>query len=121
MRTPSARSSSVSLRMAASSKPEQAGDLLVGARPVLAAERVQGQDRDAAGDRVAEESADGLDAGGVTVELGQVALPRPAAIAVHDDRDVARQFVGRDERGLRRPLVRRGWRVGRPGQVCSGH
>ena len=29
-------------------EPEQAGDLLVGARPVLAAEGVQGQDRDAA-------------------------------------------------------------------------
>ena len=57
---------------------EQAGDLVVGAGPVLAAEGVQGQDRDAAPDRVAEQLADRLDAGGVTLELGQVALRAPS-------------------------------------------
>ena len=60
-------------------QPEQADDLVVGAGPVLAAERVQRQHRDAASDRVAEEVADGLDAGGVAVELGQVVLRAPSA------------------------------------------
>ena len=50
-------------------QPEQAGHLVVRAGPVLAAERVQRQDRDAAPDRVAEQRADRLDAGGVAVEL----------------------------------------------------
>ena len=59
--------------------------------------------------------------GRMAVELGQVAQPRPAAIAVHDDRDVGRQLVRRDERGLGRSLMRRGRRIGRPDQLCSGH
>ena len=101
-RTPWRRSSSVSLRTAAFEQAEQARDLVVGARPVLAAEGVQRQDRHAAPDGVAEDLADGLDAGGMPLELGQAVLAGPAAVAVHDDRHVARQLVGRQERGLRR-------------------
>ena len=94
---PAPASSSVSLADRRLEQAEQAGDLLVGARPVLAAERVQGQDRDTASDRVAQEPADGLDAGRVAVELGQVVLACPAPVAVHDDRDVAGQLLGREE------------------------
>src|SRR5207302_1438893 len=50
---------------------EQAIDLVVGAGPVLAAERVQRQDRDATAHDVAEQAPDRLDAGGVTLELRQ--------------------------------------------------
>ena len=45
--TPCARSSAVSLRIALLEEPEQPDDLLVGARPVLAAEGVQREHRDA--------------------------------------------------------------------------
>ena len=67
---------------------EQAADLVVGPRPVLAAEGVQGEDRDAAPDGVPEEAPDRLDPGGVTLELGQAVGPCPAPVAVHDDRHV---------------------------------
>ena len=109
-RTPWRRSSSVSLRMARLEQAEQAVDLVVRAGPVLAAEGVQGQDRDTAPDGVAEDLADGLDAGGMSVELRQALLAGPAAVAVHDDRDVARQLVGRQECGLSRAVVGRGRR-----------
>ena len=118
---------------------EQAPDFVVGARPVLAAERVQRQDGDAPSDGMAEDLADGLDAGGMPIELRQPLLACPATVAIHDDRDVARQLVGGQERGLHGRIVRRGgrdrhgdgdrgrrvvggrWRVGRPGQRCAGH
>ena len=53
-------------------QPEEPDDFVVGAGPVLAAEGVQRQDRDAAADRVTKRSPDGLDAGRVTLELGDV-------------------------------------------------
>src|SRR6266511_2502948 len=71
---------------------EQAAHLLVRASPVLPAERVQGQVGDAAPDRVTEYVADGFDARGVALELRQAALPCPAPVAVHDDRDMGRKL-----------------------------
>ena len=74
---------------------EEAADLLVGAGPVLAAEGVEREHLDAAPDGVADDLPDRLDAGGVAVHLGLAARLGPAPIAVHDDRDVARQlFLG---------------------------
>ena len=81
-------------------QPEQAGHLFVGPGPVLAAERVQREHRDAAPDRVAQQLADRLDPGGVPLEVGLAAGARPAAVAVHDDRDVAGQLLRRQERSL---------------------
>jgi hypothetical protein len=83
---------------------------------------------------VTEERADRLDTGGVAIELGEIALPSPASVSVHDDRDVARQLIGRQQRGrtgrkrrggqgigvgigVGRETVRRGWRIGRSGEV----
>ena len=50
--------------------------------------------------------AHGLDAGAVAFDARQMALGRPPAVAVHDDRDVRRQAVERDlprQRGVRIP------------------
>ena len=113
-------------------QPEQPDDFLVGAGPVLATEGVQRQDRDTAADRVPQQVPDGLDAGGVTLELGDVPLAGPAAIAIHDDGDVTRQLLGRQERldrGLTGGrdadrfgrLVSDRRSVGRPGQRSAGH
>ena len=106
---------------------EQARDLVVGAGPVLAAERVQGEHRDPAPDGVLEQPADGLDPRGVPLELGLAVGTGPATVAVHDDRDVAGQVLGRRDGDLRtgrgdlgglarRALVGEGRRVRRPGQ-----
>jgi len=113
---------------------EQAADLVVRAGPVLAAEGIHGDDRDAPPDRVAEEGPDRLDAGGMAFDLGQPALASPAAIAVHDDRDVAREIaVGQQpiRVGGRNPLLlpgglatdrlRRRRRVGWTGEGRPGH
>ena len=40
-----------------------------------------------------DDGPDGLDAGGVALRLGHAPLAGPAAVAVHDDRDVARDAV----------------------------
>ena len=88
---------------------EQHADLLGGARPVLAAEREEGQRRDAAPHRVPDDRPDGLDAGRMALGLAQAGLAGPPAVAVHDDRDVARQ-VGRrrsPSSGRRRAAVDR--------------
>ena len=78
-------------RLVADRRLEQADehlDLAARAGPVLAAERVDREHRDAPPDGVLDDRSDGLDAGRVALRLGQAALPRPAAVAVHDDRDV---------------------------------
>ena len=109
----------------AAEEVEQPRDLVVGAGPVLAAERVDREHRDAAPDRVLEEAADRLDPGRMAVEVRQVPGAGPAAVAVHDDRDVPGQVLGREQRrlggrrdGLRRRRlaldVREGRGVGRP-------
>ena len=114
---------------------EQAGHLVVRTRPVLAAEGVQREDRHTAPDDVAQQGPDGLHAGRVAFELGPVMAARPAAVAVHDDRDVVRQVLGRDVRHERRVRggpervgvdARRAFaddrrRVGRAGQGHAGH
>ena len=64
--------------------------------------------------------ADRLDAGRVAVELGQVALAGPAAVAVHDDRDVARQVVGVDHGARRRGRGGRGRRRVRGACAAGG-
>ena len=87
---------------------EEAAHFLVGPGPVLPAEGIQGQDFDATPDGVADDLADGLDASRVAFHLRLAAGLRPAAVAVHDDRHVARQFVaGNDERFRRSRLGRR--------------
>jgi hypothetical protein len=83
---------------------------------------------------VPKERPDGLDARRMTIELGESALARPAPVAVHDDRDMARQVavgkepfcVGSVRRGGLgsnlgvRPMRRR-WRVGRAGKGRASH
>ncbi len=79
-----------------------------------------------------EQESDGFHAGRVALELGPMVESSPAPVAVHDDRDVARQ-VGRIDQGVvhlsdlghgRFRLiddVRPGRGVRRPGQRCSSH
>jgi hypothetical protein len=105
---------------------EEAGHLVVGAGPVLPAERVQGEDADAAAHCVTQDRADGLDARRVAVPVAQAAAPRPSPVAVHDDGHVAWQLVGGQElvarcavRRLRCVSDRRS--VGRPGERNAGH
>jgi hypothetical protein len=81
---------------------------------------------------VTEELTDRFNPRRVTVELGQIALTRPAPVAVHDDRNVTREVVQGEERCLPSrcgqtvdyPMgryVRPGWRIGGPGQGCARH
>ncbi len=93
---------------------EEPHDLVVGPRPVLATEGVEGHDRDAAPNGVAQELADRLDAGGVAVDLGDAPSPGPAAVAVHDDRDVPGQV------GWLRRRIHRGSGLGGSGSA-GGH
>ena len=85
-------------------------DLLGRAGPVLAAEREQRQGADPAADGVADDRADGLDAGRMALGLVLAGLAGPAPVAVHDDRDVTRQVRVEDVE-----------RVGRLGRVARGH
>src|SRR5207253_3478527 len=62
--------------------------LLGRAAPVLARKSKERQKVDAAFDARAHRSADGLDALAVAGYARQHALLRPAAVAIHDDRDV---------------------------------
>src|SRR4029079_13491876 len=80
---------------------EQATDLVVGSGPVLPAERVDGDDGNAPPDGVPEEGPDRLDARRVSFDLGQPALPRPAAVALHDDPHGARALCGTPTRTVR--------------------
>src|SRR5690349_17382760 len=74
---------------------EEALDLLVATCPVLTREGVDRQRLDAAVGSVFDDRPDGIDACGVTLDLGQAVHLGPAAIAVHDDRHVARQRLRR--------------------------
>ena len=90
-----------------------------GARPlpVLDRERVERQHVDAEPRRGFDDVAHRIDAGAVAFDARQVALRRPAAVAVHDDGDVGRQlievdlprqrFVGRSWRNPRQELLKR--------------
>jgi hypothetical protein len=69
-------------------------DLLAGALPVLGGEAVEGDVLDAAVAGRADRPADRLDALAVARDDREVAAAGPAAIAIHDDRDVARYGSG---------------------------
>ena len=90
-----------------------------GARPlpVLDRKRVQREHLDAEPRRALDDVAHGVDAGAVAFDARQMALRRPAPVAVHDDGDVRRQlveidlarqrFVGRSRRNPRQELLKR--------------
>src|SRR5207302_4602227 len=62
--------------------------------PVLAGEAVEGELADAEAAAFLDGGADAEDALGVALDALLAALARPAAVAVHDDGDVARQAGG---------------------------
>ena len=73
---------------------QQAGeveDLAGGAAPVLAAEGVQREPADAVADRRLDGAANRLGAGAMAGDARQAARRGPAAVAVHDDGDMARR------------------------------
>ncbi len=77
-------------------EPPEPADLGAGPFPVLAREGEEGQDVDAEAGRGLDDLADGRGAGLVALDPGQPALGGPAAVAVHDDGDVAGKAVGID-------------------------
>ncbi len=66
-------------------------DLALGPLPVLDREGVEGQHLEAEAGRGLDGVAHGLDAGAVALDPVLAAQLGPAPVAVHDDRDVARQ------------------------------
>jgi hypothetical protein len=60
------------------------------ARPVLGAEREDGEDGDAQVPGRADRLAQGLDAAAMPLSARQAARGRPSSIAVHDDGDMTR-------------------------------
>ena len=72
-------------------KPHQRANLLGGALPVLSGERIDGQGLDAQVIRMPDNLAQRLHAGLVAKGTRHAALLRPAAVAIHDDGDMARQ------------------------------
>ena len=87
------------------------------ALPVLDGEGVEREDADAEAGGGLDGVAHGLGAGTVAFHARQMTLRGPAAVAVHDDRDVRRQalevdlagesFVGRSRRNPRQELLKR--------------
>ena len=77
------------------------------ALPVLDRERVERQHVDAEPRRGFDDVADRIDAGAVPFDARQMALRRPAAVAVHDDGDVRGQRVEIDL--ARQRFVGRSW------------
>ncbi len=69
----------------------QRRDLALRPLPVLDREGVERQHLEAQPGRGLDRLAHGLDAGAVALDARLAALLRPAAVAVHDDRDVTRQ------------------------------
>ena len=90
----------------------QRGDFRAGPLPVLDRERVERQYLDADARRRFDDIAYRVDAGSVAFDARQVALGRPPAVAVHDDRDVSRQLIEVDLPG--QGFFGRSWRD--PGQ-----
>ena len=76
--------------MYSSSSAISAVDLGGRALPVLLREREQREVSTPASTRALDDLAHGLHARAVAERARHVALARPAAVAVHDDRDVAR-------------------------------
>ena len=81
--------SSVSLFERPGQERHQRAHFLGGPQPVLRRERVQRQSVDAELAGGAHDLADRVDAGLVSRDAGESAGGRPAAVSVHDDRDVA--------------------------------
>src|SRR6185312_13045638 len=75
----------------AAQQGHQEVDLGAGALPVLGGEGVEGEGGNVQAGRGLDRGADRLHPGAVAGDTGQVALMRPAAVAVHGDTDVARQ------------------------------
>src|SRR5690606_16449439 len=72
----------------------EAADLVGRATPVLAREREERQGLDAGFGAAFDDGADRFDAGLMPGLAGPRPAPRPTAVAVHDDRDVARHGSG---------------------------
>ena len=72
-------------------QPHERGDLGVRALPVLDRERVQREHGNPEARRGLDRGSYGLRAGTVPFDTWKMPGRRPAAVAVHDDRDVARQ------------------------------
>ena len=97
-RTLLACSSARSLRMKRCSSASRLCDLLGRARPVLDREGIDREIVDAELDRGAHRPAQRLDAAPVALEARQAARRRPAAVAVHDQRDMTRRRPRRQRR-----------------------
>ena len=111
--TPCARSSAVSLRIACSRSPNSpttSSSVRAQFSRLNAYSVRTGMPRP---DRVPEQLADRLDAGGVALELRGAAGAGPAAVAVHDDRDVARPVACAPRRRARSAARRCGRRLRR--------
>jgi hypothetical protein len=72
-------------------QPHQRADFLAGAAPVLAAEGEQGQGFDTPFHALTDAHPHRLDASLVAGLAWQAARLSPAAVAIHDDRDVTRR------------------------------
>ena len=96
-------------------KIEELRNLFVAASPVLAAERIDGQVRDADLDCVLEDGTLRLCSSNMSCQLVEVLDSCPAAIPIHDDGDMARSAFGG------RGAVHQRLRVSRPPNVGVGH
>ena len=76
------------------------GDLERRTVPVFVGEGKQGQHFHAGLDRAFDRFANGFHPGAVAERTGQPAFTRPAAIAVHDDRHVARNRTGEHQTSM---------------------
>ena len=121
MRTPSACQLVAAAADHVLVEAHQEAHLLGRPPPVLGRERVGRDGRDAQLDRAVQHVHQRRLAGAVALGAGQPALVGPAAVAVHDDRDVLGHELGRDV-GRRRPgrvrrrigpraVARRGYRA----------
>ncbi len=95
----------------------QRPDLEPRALPVLHREGVEGEHLEAEAGRRLDRLAHRGDARPVPFDAGQVARLRPAAVAVHDDGDVARQTAEIEPANQQ---LFRGTRGRKFGQVCHG-
>ena len=92
------------------------------ARPTDAPPTAHVPSRDTAtADDMPQQLADRLNPGCVALQLVLTAASRPAAVAVHDDRDVPRQRLRGEERVRRLADVGDRWRVGGSRERRSGH
>ena len=79
----------------------QRADFSRGTLPVLDGKGVEGEDFEAEPRRGLDDVPDRVDAGAMPLDARQVPLAGPAAVAVHDDGDVAWQAIEFDLAGQR--------------------